>query len=103
MAFVGCDSLQSAELLSSVRHVGIYAFAYCASLRRVNVSYGTRTIRYNAFFACPELSSVTLPASVTVIGADAFAGASAELVLWVPEGSYAQEYAAESGLSYGLY
>ncbi len=103
MAFVGCDSLQSVDLPGSVRHVGIYAFSYCASLRRVNVSYGTRTIRYNAFFACPALSSVTLPASVTVIGADAFAGASAELVLWVPEDSYAQEYAAECGLSYGLY
>lgn len=86
-----------------MQSVGIYAFAYCTSLRQVVIlqaAQGSQRIRYNAFYECSQLQSVTLPASVSRLGLNVFTGTSPNLVLYVPSGSYAQAYAEENGYTY---
>ena len=55
------------------------------------------------FYMCEKLETVTIPASVTEIGGEAFAGANKEVVLRVKPGSYAQTFAEEKGLKYENY
>lgn len=95
-AFYRCDSLQSVSLPAGVEEIGRYAFAWCVSLRRVNldcvgkigdlgfaycsslpgVSLSSRltSLGSNAFSCCLGLEEVVVPSSVKEVGSYAFSG-----------------------------
>ncbi len=94
-AFYGCSKLATVNGLSAVTSIDYDSFAYCTSLREVNLSgltevayyafYGCsslyrvtfglelETIQYNAFTHC-GLTEIVLPKSLKSIGSDAFLG-----------------------------
>ena len=89
-AFSGCRSLASVNIPDDV-NIGNNAFEGCQSLINLNVHNGV-SIGNNAFKDCNNLASVTIPASVTKMGYGVFVGCK-KLIIYAPEGSYAEYYA----------
>ena len=56
----------------SLRTIGAYAFAYCASLRTLQIGVGVREIGESAFSDCTALTEAVLPDSVTRLGSGVF-------------------------------
>ena len=69
------------------------AFAGTSGLTNLIVQEGLLFIGDQAFLDSPELKYISLPQSLVQIGPDAFLGCSTMLVLIVPEGSLAHQYA----------
>lgn len=92
-ALYNCGKV-SAVRMDAVEILGSGAFASCTALNNMIIPAGVREIP-DAFIGCRQLSEVTVPAEVEHIADNAFAGCSETLVLWVEEGSYAAEYAAQ--------
>ena len=67
-AFLGCRSLSSIKLTSTVTEIGIAAFSGCVNLREVLFNEGLQKIGNGAFCGCRSLSSITLPSTVIEIG-----------------------------------
>ena len=67
-------------------------------LQEIVVPEGCSAIGSKAFSNSPSLTAVVIPDSVTQIAADAFEN-SPNVVLYVHEGSYAQQYAIQRGLA----
>ncbi len=99
-AFYNCPALSEILLPQSLREIGDLAFAYCASLQKAMIPEGVRSIGEYAFGDCSMLTIAAVPASVTQIGPDAFLGTAADFSLFGREGSFVQEYAAASGISF---
>jgi hypothetical protein len=57
---------------SSVRRIGVAAFANCCGLTSVSIPNGVSTIPNWAFYECVSLNNVIIPASVTSLGREAF-------------------------------
>lgn len=71
-AFAYCYSLREIELRKTkLATIGNSAFAYCYSLRSIDLS-GTTTIGNSAFTYCQSLLSVTIPSTVTSLGNSVF-------------------------------
>ena len=70
--FIGCSTLQSVELPSSVTEIGSYAFSNCKKLTKVTIPEGVTTIGAYAFQDCTGLTEVAIPKGVTLIGSGAF-------------------------------
>ena len=75
-SFIGCHSLKSVNIPSSVTEIGEYTFSGCRSLTSVNIPSSVTSIGGGAFSGCSSLTSVNIPSSVTVIGGRAFSGCS---------------------------
>ena len=71
--FYNCQSLHSVTISSTVRTLGIRAFARCRSLTSVVLPEGLVDISDYAFEECDRLQSVVLPNSVRTLGIRAFA------------------------------
>ena len=69
---MGCNSLASVEIGSSVTTIGSYAFYNCYGLATVKIPDGVMSIGESAFSYCTSLTSVVIPDSVTSIGWYAF-------------------------------
>ncbi len=82
--FIGCGTLQSVKLPSSVTEIGEYAFAYTA-LPEVTIPEGVTTIGASAF-AYTNLTEVTIPEGVTFIGDSAFKNCTSLTEVTIPEG-----------------
>ena len=54
----------------------------------------------NAFSNCKALLSVNIPESITAISPSAFAGCDESLVLYMPQNSYAAQFAKDNNLKY---
>ncbi len=52
----------------------------CAHLKKITVAEGIKTISSGTFQNCSGAETIIIPASVTVIGGDAFSGCSAEII-----------------------
>ena len=52
------------------------------------------------FYQCDELQRVVLPAKLSSIGYASFDGCASQLCLYVPENSYAEQFAISFGLKY---
>ncbi len=61
------------------------------------------SIRKRAFAGCKSMTGITIPASVVDIAQDAFAERNADLVITGEEGSYAQQYAMDHGITFALF
>lgn len=70
--FANCEDLESVTLSPSIEVIGENAF-YNSSIKKIVIPYGNlKTISERVFY-CSRIQSVSLPASVTEIGAEAFA------------------------------
>lgn len=95
-----CDKIESIQIPSGVTLIDGFAFDGCTSLVDISLPDTLITIKNYAFRHCTGLSSITIPESVESIGSDTFSGCSESLVLNVTEGSYAETFAKDNGLSY---
>ena len=75
-AFMGCTSLTSVTIPTSVITIGGEAFYECIGLTSVSISGPVTSIGDYAFTGCSGLTSITIPQSVASIGYAAFAGCS---------------------------
>ena len=83
-AFVGCSSLTSINIPSSVTEIGEDAFRDCSSLTSLNIPSSVTVIEDGTFWNCSSLSSVNIPSSVTEIGYAAFVGCSSLTSVNIP-------------------
>lgn len=98
-AFEYCDSLKFVYIVSC-GEIKAEAFEYCENLTSVKIGEGCEKIGSSAFAYCKSLNEVYLPNSVQSISERAFEYCSPDLILHVPSGSYAEEFAQETGISY---
>ena len=75
-AMMGCRTLTSVVLPTSVQSLGEGAFAICNTLTSVNIPSGIAEIPTGCFGYCQKLDNVVLPATVSVVGKMAFFGCS---------------------------
>ena len=73
MAFYQRSDIESVTISDNTKIIGNEAFAFCKSLRKVDLGQGLERIESSAFRSCPSLYSLTIPESVTSIGVSAFA------------------------------
>lgn len=66
-AFLYCDEIESVELPSKLKIMGISAFSECDNLKQIYIPEGTKIICSGAFDGCDNLEYVKIPASVTNI------------------------------------
>ena len=90
-AFADCTNLRKV-ILSGGSEIGFSAFRNCSDLKKLSLPDTLVRIDDFAFESCVLLGKVKIPASVTVIGVDAFAGCG-RLLLDVSENPMAKEYA----------
>lgn len=65
--FMGCSSLTSVTIPSSVTTIGYDAFSGCTSLTTITIPNSVTEIGHGAFEGCASLSSVALPNNLTRI------------------------------------
>ena len=85
-AFMGCRTLTTLELPSTVQSFGEGAFAICIGLTAVNIPEGITEIPTGCFGYCTKLTSVSLPATVKTLGEMAYYGCSGLTAVTLPEG-----------------
>ena len=73
-AFMGCRSLTSVQLPSTVQTLGEGAFAICIALTNANIPEGVTELPVGCFGYCRALTSVTLPSTLKSVGKMAFYG-----------------------------
>ena len=72
--FYNCDTLIAIHLPSTITYIGSDAFAYCDSLRGIELSESLVNLSSRAFYNCYNLESVCIPASLRNVGNDIFTG-----------------------------
>ncbi|MCM1186977.1 MAG: leucine-rich repeat domain-containing protein [Lachnoclostridium sp.] len=92
--------MKEITISGKVKKIELSALANSKELEKVMIEDGVESIGKIAIAGCPKLTSITIPASVTEIAEKAFSDNSAELVLTVEPGSYAEAYAKENKLAY---
>ena len=122
--FAACNRLCQVVLPSTLRELGVGAFADCYKLETINLPEGITRVRKEAFSGCESLTAIVVPPTVTSIGEWAFRGcanlqtvalppsvidicaesflACPSLTLLVEDGSYAQAYAQKFELAYSV-
>lgn len=98
-SFIGCHSLKSVNIPSSVTSIGWRAFESCSSLTNVNIPSSVTEIRESTFLGCSSLTSVNIPSSVTKIGELAFNKCSSLTSVNIPLRVTSIEESAFSGCS----
>ena len=83
-SFIGCHSLKSVNIPSSVTSIGRCAFESCSSLTSVNIPSSVTVIGGRAFSGCSSLTSVNIPSSVTEIRESTFSGCSSLTSVNIP-------------------
>ncbi|MCQ2303777.1 MAG: leucine-rich repeat domain-containing protein [Bacteroidales bacterium] len=76
-AFNDCDGLVTFHMPNSVINLGYCAFYHCDKLKNLTLGSGLKYIgnyddRYGVFEECDALEAVAIPASVTLLGRNAF-------------------------------
>ncbi len=121
-AFEGCTSLIKVDIPGSVRKVGFNAFSKCEKLKTIILHEGIKEIDSTAFRFCSNLNELYIPSTVELFNAFTcsywngikkihFAGVNTKIddsrggnlkgqVLYVKEGSLAEEYAKRHMIEY---
>ena len=81
----------------AIRVIDEEAFSNTAA-QIVVISSNCEEIGSRSFADCRNLEGIKIPASVTKIALDAFDGT--DLIIYAPEGSYAEQFAIQKGISY---
>ncbi len=97
--FIGCTSLKTIILPSSLSSLPSSCFSGCSSLISVTLPSSISTIPEYCFVSCRSLASVSLPSSVVYIGPHAFKNCSSLNDITLPEGLTTIDYYAFSGCS----
>lgn len=104
-AFACNEALTDINISKSVKSIGTNAFEDCKSLKKITLPEGLQTIGDQAFTWCTALTSINIPASVTKIGDKAFYNCGMDLgegkfVINCTEGTAGEKYAKEHGFKY---
>lgn len=99
-AFNQCSSLSELEFRNGVEIIGEGAFVGCDFMKKVVLPETLKQIGNEAFAFNANLQYVKLPESVVSIGEDVFHCCSDNLILIVPAGSYAEQYAIKNEIRY---
>ncbi len=98
-AFYSCIKLENITLNKGLKSIGDKAFSQCDGLTEVVIPDGVTSIGKSAFAYCDNLLCVIIPDSVTSIGEELFFICQKHPYCIVSEGSYAQEYCKEHGIT----
>lgn len=85
-AFLGCSSLASVSIPSSITSIGYCSFSSCGNLTSVSIPSSVTSIGDGAFSYCGSLTSASIPSSVTSIGRYAFLSCSNLASVTLPSG-----------------
>ncbi len=85
---------------SNIKTIEASAFGFCTELESVVISEGVTKLCDGIFESCINLKSVTIPASVNEIDSIAFIDTPKDMVLYVTEDSYAEQFAKKYGYNY---
>lgn len=94
--FVGCISLEEVRLPQGIREIPMSMFMN-TGVGSFDIPDSVTKIDMQAFAHCYKLTTITIPASVQEIDDTAFIGCT-KLTIKTPSGSYAEQYAIESGI-----
>ena len=72
----------------------------CTSLKTADLGSSLTGIPAAAFANCSALESVTIPESVKTIADNAFEGVDSALVIYGSAGSAAEQYASQNGFDF---
>lgn len=84
-AFANASALNSVQISSTVKTIGMGAFSYCMALQTIEIPEGVECIENGAFSLCFRLSSIALPSTLNNIGETAFAYCNALATISVAE------------------
>lgn len=82
-----------------VTAIDAYAFTECDNLTSIWIPSSVTAIGNYAFYKCTGLTSITIPDTVTTIGYHAFDAAGEGFTIYCHEGSYADTYAQNAGIT----
>lgn len=71
--FIGCSSLESITLPSTLKFLPYYGFAGCRSLKSITLPKGITKIPSGCFNGCSALSEIICKSPITSVGSSAFA------------------------------
>lgn len=94
-SFAFCTTIKTVDIPSSVRTIDTSAFANCHSLTTVNLNDGIEKIGYQAFYKCHSLQNIRLPDSIRTIDKLTFSGCTALVMIELPKHL---EYLGDSAL-----
>ena len=94
-AFFTCSGLIEFIIPSGVTVIESTTFYYCTGLKEIVIPDSVKEIKYNAFYRCEALEKIVISSSVQQMGSGIFSGSS-KVVIYTPEGSVADKYAAEN-------
>ncbi|MCQ2496623.1 MAG: leucine-rich repeat protein [Lachnospiraceae bacterium] len=72
--FVSCSSLKKIVIPKNVTKIGNAAFAYCGKLKTVKMYNKVKVLGDDVFSGCSSMTSLKLPGKLKKIGRNAFAG-----------------------------
>lgn len=85
-AFMGCVSLETAEIDDSVLSIGEFAFSGCEKLKNVTLPTGLKEIKEYTFRGCTSLEEIDIPDTLTSLGACAFWDCASLAAIKLPAG-----------------
>ena len=98
-AFSGCRHLKTVILPPKLKKIGANAFLNCASLENLEIPASVKSVGAFAFVGCERLD-LTFRGMKTKIPKFGVIDLDANMIIFGPEGSTAQAYAEEKGLTF---
>lgn len=98
--FAKCPNLKEMTLPGTVKYIGQTAFANCINLKSMTVEKGCIEVCYGVFEGDIVLEEVYLPETVVTFSGSIFPDANKDVILYLKEGSKAEEIAISSKYNY---
>lgn len=99
MAFSGCTGLKTVTLPPKLKKIGADAFLNCANLENLEIPASVKSVGAFAFVGCARLD-LTFRGMKTKIPKFGIIDLDANMIIFAPEGSTAQQYAEKTGLTF---